>query len=150
MKSIPFSYSLQQAPQSTHKRKEALKQIEHTWGKAIKSLLKFIALEKWGEYRSFFGIIRKKDYRLRFNEGQGTITWWVEHDIPPYDLYRCEAYRVTARIEKRGNKPQIYVESSTESLLLNRPSLEGVKYAVTRMAAQPPLHIPRRMGQAWD
>ena len=149
MKTITFPHFFQQASQSTRYGEETLKQFDHTWGKVIKSLLKYVALENWGKYQSFSSIIRRKDYRLRVNKGTGIITWWIEHDIPPYDLYRCEAYRVTARIE-RGNKLLIYVESGVESILLNHPSSEKLENAVASIAKQPPLHIPRRMGEAWD
>jgi len=149
MKTNTFPHFSHQASQSIRQGEEALRQFDHIWGKVIKSLLKRVALERWGEYRSFFGIIRRKDYRLRVNKGSGIITWWIEHDIPPYDLYRCEAYRVTARIEG-GNKPMIYVESNVESVLLNHLSSEELENAAARIVKQPPLHIPRRMGRAWD
>lgn len=149
MKTNTLPHFLHQTSQSICQGEEALRQLDHAWGKVIKFLLKRVALERWGEYRSFFGILRRKDYRLRVNKGPGYIIWWIEHDIPPYDLYRCESYRVTARIEGVG-EPLINVESNTDSIQLYRPSLKGFENALKRIVKQPPLHIPRRMGEAWE
>jgi hypothetical protein len=149
VKTNTFPHFFQKTSQSMRQGEDVLKQFNLTWGKIIKSLLKFVAMEKWGNYQSFRGIIRRKNYRLRVNKGPGYIIWWIEHDIPPYDLYRCEAYRVTARIEGVG-EPLINVESNTDSIQLYRPSLKDFENALKRIVKQPPLHIPRRMGEAWE
>ena len=144
-----FLHTLHPESQNKGCVEDILTQFDHKCEKEIKSLLRFVASEKWGVHQSCLNFIHRKDYRLRTKKMPGFITWWVEHDIPPYDLYRCEAYRVTLRIEG-GKKPLIFVESDAESILLNHPSLQDLEIALRRIAKQPPLHIPRRMGVAWE
>jgi hypothetical protein len=73
----------------------------------------------------------------------------VEHDIPPYDRYRCAAYRVELSLTD-DDRPALSVESGAGMYPVTPLSREALEAALARAGQDPPLVVPREMGEALD
>jgi hypothetical protein len=78
------------------------------------------------------------------------ITWWVEHDIPPYDRFRCAAYFIRLELDDPSSSFTLTIWSGANRYFLERPSPEVVEQVLVKLAQDPPVIIPRRMGKATD
>ena len=68
---------------------------------------------------------------------------------PPYDLYRCEAYRVTLTLDA-GNEPVLTVESGAGAYQVAPLTAATLEAALAQAGENPPLVIPRAMGKVVD
>lgn len=95
------------------------------------------------------GLIPVHGFRLRKRCSSEKITWWIEHDIPPYDRYRCEAYQVELRLIK-PDQPRLVVRSGISTYPVITMSVEEFKKTLVRAGADKPMFIHRQFGPALD
>lgn len=137
---------LQQANKDEHiRRTEDL--VQH-WDILIRAELHRLAEILWPDGH-LLGIIPVRQHRVRHKAGGGSYLWWVEHDIPPYDRYRCAAYRVELSLTDQ-NRPALSVESGAGVYPVTSPSREAFEAALARAGQDAPLVILREMGEALD
>jgi len=116
--------------------------------KVIRQELKDLALKKWPN-SYILGFIPIHNYRLRRRVKREVITWWIEHDIPPYDLYRCAAYQVELK-GVNSSKQYLIVRSGTSSYAVQPMTPCALQAALERVLNDPPLHINRAFGKVID
>lgn len=97
---------------------------------------------------------RKRWYGLTYThyhvQQQPKYTAWrVEHDIPPYDLYRCEAYFVTLRMESK-NDAEIVIQSSRSVVHLPLQEIDLLDALLAQVGKEPAFIVPRAKGEALD
>jgi len=114
----------------------------------IRRELQQLGTALWGaDY--VLGVIPIRRYRVRFHPGAETCTWHVEHDIPPYEGYRCAAYQVQLALDDR-DAPIITVHSRAATQGVAPLTRESLRAALVEAAQEVPLIIPRDMGEASD
>ena len=114
----------------------------------IRSALRQLAQALWPD-QHWLGFIPIHDYRIRHQVDHQGYVWWVEHDIPPFDRYRCVTYRVILTLNDQ-QKPIWFVQSGSKSYEFSDPGSVSFERALALAAQDPPLIIPRRMGPALD
>lgn len=129
-------------------RDRKLMELVHQWGRPIQRTLKRLAKAQWLG-RRLLGFIPTRDYRIRQQKETRDYAWWVEHDIPPYDRYRCAAYLVKLSLNEKG-RPLISVQSGAKTYFGQELKEETIQKLVAMAGKDPPLIIPRRMGSAMD
>lgn len=129
-------------------RTHYLAKLASRWDSAITRELRRFAQYLWPGAR-LLGLVPIHSYRLRKQHELETIVWWVERDIPPYDRYRCEAYRVELSLERPG-QPRLVVRSGFSAYPVVPISMEGIKSALVRAGLDSPLVIRRQFGSALD
>lgn len=133
---------------AARRRQRRLRLAGRTWNATIRRLLATLARARWPEQPSI-GIFPIFTTRIRRRNGPGNITWWVEHDLPPYDRYRCAAYFV--ELEAGGDETCVLTVRSGQGVVrLEQPTVEALAQALTAALRMPPVIIPRQMGAAFD
>lgn len=129
-------------------RLQALKQAQRLWNHNIRGELHRFADMRWPQHgwRKWIGV---PSYRLRQELHDEEVVWWVEQDIPPWDHFRCAAYRVHLRLVER-NAPVVCVQSGSRVTPLIPMSRAGLHAALAEVKHDPPLIMPRQMGNALD
>jgi hypothetical protein len=135
----------------TRKDKEStqiphLAKIASRWDRAINRELRQFAQCQWPDIH-LLGLVPIHSFRLRKQLESEMIVWWVERDIPPYDRYRCEAYRVELSLVEPG-QPRLIVRSGKSENPVVPMTIEGLKIALVRAAADTPLVIRREFDPA--
>jgi hypothetical protein len=125
-----------------------LSKIVFRWDGVIRRKLRRLAQYLWPDAR-LLGLIPMHNFRLRKRLESGMIVWWVEHDIPPSDHYRCEAYRVELSLAG-PDQPQLVVRSGISAYPVIPMSMENLKMALIRAGADKPSIIRRQFGLALD
>jgi hypothetical protein len=125
-----------------------LTKIAHRWDRAVRRELHRFAQVRWPDVW-LAGLIPIHLYRLRTQLEPGTFVWWVERDIPPFDRYRCEAYRVELSLAG-PDQPRLVVRTSISAYPVVPISVEGLKITLVRAGADTPLVIHRQFGPAQD
>lgn len=97
----------------------------------------------------FLGIIPIHNYRLRKQRTKNALTWWIEHDIPPYDLYRCAAYQVEL-INVNPNDQKLTVRSGALKYPVQSLTPCALEVTLERARKDPPLHLNRAFGKVID
>jgi hypothetical protein len=118
------------------------------WDSLIRAELLRLAEILWPDGH-LLGVIPVRQHRVRHKAGGGSYLWWVEHDIPPYDRYRCAAYRVELSLIDQ-DRPALSVESGAGVYQVTSLSREAFEAALARAGQDPPLVILREMGEALD
>jgi hypothetical protein len=95
------------------------------------------------------GVIPVRQHRVRHKAVGGGYLWWVEHDMPPYDRYRCAAYQVELRLTDH-KRPALDVVSGAGVYPVTPLSPEALEAALARAGQDPPLVILREMGEALE
>ncbi len=111
------------------------------------------------ELRAFAGAVWFSDttlgfllwgrYRLRTQTQPGKALWWIEKDIPPFDRYRCAAYRIELSQTADG-AALLCVQSGSQTYLMRPNDLAALHNSLLQAGHDPALVIPRRMGAALD
>ena len=125
-----------------------LKALSQQWDRQIRQLLGDVAKRRWPD-RHLFGLIPIHNYRLRRESHPGMSIWWIEHDLPPYDLFRCEAYRITLNLNQ-DCQPSIQLEYQFGSYSIEPLIPKKFLEKMQKLEKQPPLIIPRKMGVVAD
>ena len=139
---------LQQQRFAQHERARGLAQAAQQFDQMIRRELQRLGTALWGvDY--VLGVIPIRRYRVRFQPGAETCTWRVEHDIPPYEWYRCTAYQVQLALDDRDT-PVVTVHSRAATYGVTPLASESSRAALVEAAQEAPLIIPRDMGEASD
>ncbi len=125
-----------------------LAKIAHRWNHGIRHALRQFAQYRWPDAR-LLGLVPIHSYHLREQIESETLVWWIEHDIPPYDLYRSEAYGVELSLEG-ADQPRLVVRSGASAYPVDPMSQEGLRIALVRASADRPLVVHRHFGPALD
>jgi hypothetical protein len=125
-----------------------LQALSQQWDRHIRNILGDVAKRKWPD-RRLFGLIPIHSYRLRRVSHPGMSVWWIEHDLPPYDLFRCEAYRITLDLNL-DCQPSMQVEYQSGSYSIEPLTPRKFLEKVQKLEELPPLIIPRKMGIVTD
>ncbi|MDD5467334.1 MAG: hypothetical protein PHS96_05980 [Anaerolineales bacterium] len=118
------------------------------WDWPIRNVLKQLGRSKWPEKRRL-GLLPDPMTRVRSELTPEKAVWWVEHDIPPYDRFRCAAYSVELEMDGEG-QPRVVVRSGGGSYPLDELGIHALRTVLVRAAQDLPAIIPRRMGPAFD
>lgn len=136
-------YWLQEAQRA---RGRYMSKLVATWDKAIRQALNQFARALWPP-RYALGLIPVPSYRLRSQRATSTThVWWVERDIPPFDRYRCAAYRVQLSLGELG-ETIITVQSGDTNYTISPLMMESLEAALAQASHDVPLIIPRAMGR---
>jgi hypothetical protein len=114
----------------------------------VRKELASFAQNKWQNQR-LLGILPLRSYRLRKRIEPDAIIWWVEHDVPVYDHYHCQAYQVRLFLAGTG-EPRIEVRSQTNQYEVELLVKDSLKEALKKAGEDAPMSILRSMGEALD
>jgi hypothetical protein len=128
--------------------KNYLQMLGERCDQSVRKELASFAQNKWQNQR-LLGILPLRSYRLRKRIEPDAIVWWVEHDVPVYDHYHCEAYQVRLFLTGAG-KPKIEVRSKTNRYGVNLIKNDSLKEALKKAGEDAPMSILRSMGEALD
>lgn len=135
-----------------HDRKAGLanrRQLEktaHQWNKFILHELRQFAARKWSDLH-VLKVIPVHAFRLRKNHLPESISWWVEHDIPPFDRYHCEAYLIELTLKDSG-QPQLLIRTGSSTYPVIPMNREGFRQTLLKASADQPMIIFRDFGPA--
>jgi hypothetical protein len=141
----PFG-ALRLRKEAAQERHHRLTELGHQWDHTIRAELQRLARALWpnGHVLDQLSVHR---VRLRYQVEGETLVWWLERDIPPYDLFRCQAYRVTLALDA-GDEPVLTVESGAGAITVAPLSVEALEAALAQAGETPPVLIPRTRGEA--
>ena len=135
----------QEAAEDRHRR---LTEFGHQWDHTVRNELQHLAHVLWPNGH-MLGLLPVHRVRLRHHiEGEAWV-WWIERDIPTYDLYRCEAYRVTLTLNA-SNETVLTIESGTSAYQVAPFTAAALEAALAQAGENPPLVIARAMGDVVD
>ncbi len=128
-----------------------LRHYEHELNGPVRAALKRLAKELWGDERALTSLpIHTHTHdRLRHHSEADTVVWWTEHDIPPYDRFRCEAYYVRLTLDDQG-APQLSIETGAACHILHPDSFDRLENILADAGREPPVIVPREMGPVHD
>lgn len=140
--------SLDEQMAVAQRRRKLLRRAARVWNPTVRRLLAKLARARWPE-QPHVGRLPLFVTRIRQSSKAGRVTWWVEHDIPPYDRFRCAAYFVDLEIGE-GDACTLAVRSGQATVRLAHATAPQLEQALVDALHQPPAIIPRQMGEAWD
>jgi hypothetical protein len=143
----PFE-ELRLRQEAAEERHRCLTELGHQWDHTVRSELQRLAHALWPNGHAL-GLLPVHRVRLRHHVEGEAWAWWIERDIPPYDLYHCEAYRVTLALDA-GNEPVLTVESGAGAYQVAPLTAAALEAALAQAGEDPPLVIPRAMGEVVD
>jgi hypothetical protein len=114
----------------------------------VRNELANFARNKW-QNKHFLGLLPIRSYRMRKRIEPDAIVWWVEHDVPLYDQYHCEAYQVRLFLTGVG-EPRIEVRSQTNRYEVELLVIDSLKEALKKAGQDAPMSVLRSMGEAVD
>lgn len=127
---------------------QRLSRLTHQWNWEVCHELHNFARRRWAT-KPFLNLFTLHRYRLRKRLEPEKSSWWVEHDLAPYDRYRCEAFIVVLSLTQT-NQPQLIVRSGSASYPVVPLNDEGLKSTLNRIMDDAPLIINRQFGPAID
>jgi len=148
MQSVDLKAAMSTHEDTVSTQTHHLAEIAHRWDGGIRRELRRFAQHLWPDTH-LLGLVPLHSFRLRKQLESETMVWWVERDIPPFDRYRCEAYRVELSLA-RLDQPRLAVRSGISAYPVDPMSEEGLKTALVRAGADIPLVIRRQFGPAQD
>jgi hypothetical protein len=134
--------------EAVEERHHRLTELGHQWNHVVRNELQRLAQALWPSDHAL-GLFPAHRVRLRHQVEEEAWVWWIERDIPPYDLYRCEAYRVTLIVDA-GDEPVLTVESGAGVYQVAPFTAAALEAVLVQAAENPPLVIPRAMGEVVD
>ena len=123
-------------------------QLAHSLEKPIQQELRAFARAIWFAERGP-GFLLDREYRLRKEIHPGQVSWWIEQDIPPFDRYRCAAYRVELR-PTAACEGKLSFQTGLRRYDIDLNNLSALHDTLLRASHDPSLIISRRMGAAFD
>ena len=144
----PVFDTLQRRRVTQHERARGLAQAARQFDRLIRRELQRLGTVLWGaDY--VLGVILIRRYRVRIQPGMERCVWRVEHDIPPYEWYRCTAYQVQLALDDRDALViTVHSRAATHGVTPLLP--ENLRAALMEAAQEAPLIISRDMGEAGD
>jgi hypothetical protein len=98
------------------KNNSNLHRVAGQWNPRIIRALRRMGRAIWPSvYR--LGLIRMPRYRLRRRAQPSRWSWWIEHDIPPYDRFRCAAYEVELSLDEK-DRPILRIRNGNKTRTL--------------------------------
>jgi len=143
----PFD-ELRHRHEAAEERHHCLTEFGHQWDHTIRNELQRVARVLWPDAH-VLGVFPLHQVRLRYRFEEEAWVWWIEHDIPPRDRYHCEAYRVTLTLDA-SNEPMLTVEGGVGAYQVAPLTAAELEAALVQAAENPPLVIPRAMGEVVD
>lgn len=143
--SEPFE-ELRQWHEAAEERHRRLTELGHQWDHTIRNELHRLAHVLWSNGH-VLGVSPLHHARLRHHFLEEAWMWWIERDIPPYDRYRCESYRVTLMLDA-SDEPVLTVESGIGTSQVTPLTTAALEAALAQAGQSPPHIIPRAMGAA--
>jgi hypothetical protein len=134
--------------EALHEHQQMVEKLARQWDGVIRDGLRHLAQALWPDGH-VLKLVPVHDYRLRRHVTLEIYTWWVEHDIPPYDQHWCAAYEVQLTLDGQDG-PTLTVHSKTTAYTVTLPTVEALDAALARAGEDPPLIIQRNMGEATD
>jgi len=125
-----------------------LKALSQQWDRHIRHFLGDLAKRRWPD-RYLLGFIPVHSYRFRRESLPRTSIWWIEHDLPPFDLFRCAAYRITLHLNQ-DCQPSMQLECRSGSYSIEPLTPKNFRDTLQKLEKQSPLIIPRKMGPVTD
>ena len=104
----------------------------------IRRALHRFAAARWPR-KSWYGL---SDTHYHVQQQPEYTAWRVEHDIPPSDLYRCEAYFVTLRMDPE-NDAEIVIQSSRSEVHLPLQEIDRLDALLAQAGKEPAFIVPR-------
>ena len=135
-------------PSTRQSNRQVLHRYSQQFAPMIRAELQSLAQALWPS-RVWNPIRIFRTFRLRSLENDQEVTWWIEHDIPPYDLYRCAAIEVRLSISN-NLKPSLVVASREHLYKVDPISATSLHRALIAAGLDSPRIISRRMGAAND
>ena len=132
--------------QSVEERTRLLHNLRQQWDHTVRHWLQHPGEVLWPQGKGIgAGLVHP--YRLRRQTVPDTCLWWVEHDIPPYDEYKCATYWVLLTLNGQ-NELALSVHSGTAMYPVTPLTEEALETALAQAGQDPPLVALREMGQA--
>jgi len=128
----------------TYKLKNAARQ----WGPLIRRSLRDFGRDRW-ERSGWSRLHLRQSFRLREERDGDQYVWWIERDIPPMDLYRCEAYQVVLTLQENGEM-NLVLRTGVGDRPIPQPVIASLEIVLKEAAQDPARIIPRKMGVAYD
>lgn len=148
MQSVGYRTTIMTPMKNVSYQRRQLVKIAQRWDRRIRRELLLFAKKRWPDTH-LLGLIPLRSFRLRRQLNTETITWWIERDIPPFDCYRCEAFRV--ELSLRGStQPRLVVRSGISAYPVIPMSIDELKISLIRASVDTPLLIRRQFGSALD
>ena len=129
-------------------RAHHLTRVAHQWNVAILQGLQDLAQAAWPNWH-MLGQVPVRRYRLHHQVIPEAHIWWVEHDVPSDDQYRCATYRVQLTLDDR-DEPVLTVQSGTAIYPVTPLAVEALDTTLAQTSQDLPLLIPRKMDAAKD
>jgi hypothetical protein len=139
---------LRQPTVRRRKQNQGFTMLERRLGLVIHPMLRRLAEAKWPKVKLWW-YIPIRTYRIRKQQAEKSVIWWVERDIPPYDLYRCAAYLVELTMDQPQH-PILKIHTRTHTFTVPDPGRSNLETILSQAGRDPAMIIPRRMGQASD
>jgi len=125
-----------------------LRNTARQWGPFIRRSLKDFGRAKW-EQSGWPHLHLRQLFRLREEMDGNQYVWWIERDIPPIDLYRCEAYQVVLALPENGEMKLVF-RTGMGDRVIPQPIIASLEIVLKEAAHDPARIIPREMGVAYD
>lgn len=128
--------------------RHSLSRVAYQWDGRIRKAMRKIGKEIFPD-GFWLGVIPVPQFRLRRMAGPAAWLWWIEHDIPPYDRFSCEAYQVELSLSQAG-KPVICIRSGAWDRKLSGAELINFERTLALACREAPLIIHRNFGPVKD
>jgi hypothetical protein len=122
-------------------RVQRLAELARQWDQVVRHELSGLAELLWSD-EYLLGLVPIHHYHVRYQASPKDHVWWVEHDIPPADQYRCAAYRVLLSLDAEGN-PRLTVQSGEDVYSVTPLTLTALTEALADAGGDDPLIIPK-------
>ena len=130
------------------KAEDRLSELAHQSDRIVLKALTRLAKSHWPD-RYLLKFIPLHSYRIRHKLTAQAYVWWVEYDIPPYDLFRCAAYQITLELDGDG-MGRLKLRTGSGEYPLRTPISETLDGLLRITEQDRPLMISRDFGSAWD
>lgn len=148
MQSVDLKATMSTHEDTVSTQTHHLAEMAHRWDGGIRRELRRFAQHLWPDTH-LLGLVPLHSFRFRKQLESETMVWWVERDIPPYDRYRCEAYRVELSLAG-PDQPRLVVRSGIAAYPVFPMTIESLNTALVQAGADTPLLIRREFGTALD
>ncbi len=125
-----------------------LRKAARQWGPLIRRSLRDFGRVKWGRSGRHRLHLRPW-FRLREEMDGSQYVWWIERDIPPFDLYRCEAYQIRLILLESG-ATKLILRTGAGDKPIPQPAIASLELVLKEAVNDSARIIPRKMGLAYD
>ena len=148
MRSHPISMEYSQSRGDRKVLASLLEQTIHQWDRRVKHALSQLGKEIWQDDH-LMKLIAVHGFRLRHKQLPSAWVWWIEHDIPPYDRFRCAAYMFELYLNE-DQQPTLMIRTGEGNHTLTGEDLNSFESHLAQAGVETPLFIYRDFGPAND